>query len=112
MCAPTSPGYILAPPNHFPVLPPSPEPGFDFINAFASDDEEEPYEDLTKMKNPNLLNLLTIIIFTTHKPTSSLTDLDALLKAQIIFSYTTSTLISFTRLRTKKLTLHIFRCHL
>ena len=47
MCAPTSPDYVLALPNNFQVLPTSPEFGFDFVNAFASDDEEEPFEDLT-----------------------------------------------------------------
>ena len=47
MCAPTSPDYVPTLPNDFQVLPPSPEFGFDFVNAFASDDEEEPFEELT-----------------------------------------------------------------
>ena len=47
MCVPTSPDYVPTLPNNFQVLPPSPEFGFDFVNAFASDDEEEPFEDLT-----------------------------------------------------------------
>jgi hypothetical protein len=47
MCAPTSPDYVPTLPNNFQVLPPSPEFGFDFINAFVSDDEEEPFEVLT-----------------------------------------------------------------
>ena len=47
MCAPTSLDYVPTLPNDFQVLPPSPEFGFDFVNAFASDDEEEPFEDLT-----------------------------------------------------------------
>ena len=41
MCAPTSPDYVPALPNNFQVLPPSPEFGFDFVNAFISNDEEE-----------------------------------------------------------------------
>ena len=47
MCVPTSPDYVPTLPNNFQVIPPSPEFGFDFVNAFASDDEEEPFEDLT-----------------------------------------------------------------
>ena len=47
MCVPTSPDYVPTLPNNFQVLPPSPEFGFDFVNAFASDDEEEPFEDST-----------------------------------------------------------------
>ena len=47
MCVPTSPDYVPTLPNNFQVLPPSPEFGFNFVNAFASDDEEEPFEDLT-----------------------------------------------------------------
>lgn len=47
MCAPTSPDYVPTLPNNFQVLPPSPEFEFNFVNAFASDDEEEPFEDLT-----------------------------------------------------------------
>ena len=47
MCVPISPDYVPTLPNNFQVLPPSPEFGFDFINAFVSDDEEEPFEVLT-----------------------------------------------------------------
>ena len=47
MCAPTSPDYVPTLPNNFQVLPPSPEFGFDVVNAFDSDDEEEPFEDFT-----------------------------------------------------------------
>ena len=47
MCAPTSPDYVPTLPNDFQVLPPSPEFGFNFVNAFASDNEEEPFEELT-----------------------------------------------------------------
>jgi len=47
MCVSTSPDYVPTLPNNFQVLPPSPEFGFDFVNAFASDDEEEPFKDST-----------------------------------------------------------------
>ena len=47
MCLPTYPDDVPTLPNNSQVLPSSPEFGFNFENAFASDDEEEPFEDLT-----------------------------------------------------------------
>ena len=48
MCLPTYPDDVPTLPKNFQVLPASPEFGFNFENAFASDDEEESFEDLTE----------------------------------------------------------------